>query len=259
MGTNANAPSPPMIVVSGVLKRHGALRVLNGVSLSVERGEVAAVIGPSGGGKSTLLRCVNGLEPFDSGHVRVGDISLTAGQPTRNGADTFRRLRRRVGMVFQQFHLFPHLSVLDNVASGPTYALGRPRHEAREDARFLLERVGLKDKLDARPEQLSGGQQQRVAIARALAVRPDAILFDEPTSALDPRMAAEVLGVITDLAKSGQTMVVVTHAMAFARKVAHTVHVMHDGQIAESGPPAKVFDDPQTEVTREFLVQTIDQ
>jgi ABC-type polar amino acid transport system ATPase subunit len=256
MGTNANTPSSPMIVVSGVLKHHGALRVLDGVSLSVKRGEVAAVIGPSGGGKSTLLRCINGLEPFDAGQVQVDGISLAAGTATRDAAATLRRLRRRVGMVFQQFHLFPHLSVLENVASGPMYVLGTPRQEAEEQARRLLDRVGLADKLSARPEQLSGGQQQRVAIARALAVKPDAILFDEPTSALDPRMAAEVLGVITDLAKSGQTMVVVTHAMAFARQVAHTVHVMHEGRIAESGPPANVFDDPHTEATREFLVQT---
>jgi ABC-type polar amino acid transport system ATPase subunit len=244
-----------MIAVSGVLKNHGALRVLDGVSLSVKRGEVAAVIGPSGGGKSTLLRCINGLDPFDAGKVQVDGISLEAGEAPRDAAN-LRRLRRRVGMVFQQFHLFPHLSVLENVTSGPLYVLKTPRNEAEEQARRLLDRVGLADKLSARPDQLSGGQQQRVAIARALAVKPAAILFDEPTSALDPRMAAEVLGVITDLAKSGQTMVVVTHAMAFARQVAHTVHVMHEGRIAESGPPTNVFDDPHTDATREFLVQT---
>jgi ABC-type polar amino acid transport system ATPase subunit len=158
-------------------------------------------------------------------------------------------------MVFQQFHLFPHLSVLDNVLSGPLYAQGRRRDEAEPEARALLARVGLADKVTARPEELSGGQQQRVAIARALAVRPEAILFDEPTSALDPQMAQEVLRVIADLAQSGQTMVVVTHAMSFARRVAHTVHVMHQGKVAESGPPDQVFGSPRLDVTRAFLAQ----
>ncbi|HZT79043.1 MAG TPA: amino acid ABC transporter ATP-binding protein [Gemmataceae bacterium] len=246
-----------MIEVRQLVKDHGAQRVLAGVSLTVRRGEVAAVIGPSGGGKSTLLRCINALEPFQAGEVEVGDIRLEANRPQR--ADTLRRLRRRVGMVFQQFHLFPHLTVLENVASGPRYALGVAREEAESEAARLLDRVGLTDKLHARPEQLSGGQQQRVAIARALAVRPDAILFDEPTSALDPRMAAEVLGVITDLAQTGQTMLVVTHAMGFARKVAHTVHVMHNGTVAESGPPEQVFGDPRQEATRAFLTEVSNQ
>lgn len=245
-----------MIEVRGLVKQHGSLRVLNGVSLTVERGEVAAVIGPSGGGKSTLLRCINGLEPFQEGEVQVGTIALGPGESRRQSGDTLRRLRRRVGMVFQQFNLFPHMSVLENVLCGPLYVLGRLRTEAGPVARQLLDRVGLADKLHARPEQLSGGQQQRVAIARALAVEPEAILFDEPTSALDPRMAGEVLGVIGDLARSGQTMVVVTHAMHFARKVARTVYVMHEGLIAESGPAAQVFDQPRETVTREFLNQT---
>src|SRR4051812_7748593 len=245
-----------MIEVRRLVKNHGTLRVLDGVSLSVRRGEVAAVIGPSGGGKSTLLRCINGLEPFEEGEVQVDEVTLPAGAPRREMAGTLRELRRRVGFVFQQFHLFPHMSVLDNVLSGPIYALARSRADAEQEARQLLERVGLKEKLSARPEQLSGGQQQRVAIARALAMKPEAILFDEPTSALDPRMAGEVLSVITDLAKSGQTMIVVTHAMGFARNVAHTVHVMHDGQVAESGPPQQVFEDPHQEVTRNFLADT---
>jgi ABC-type polar amino acid transport system ATPase subunit len=244
-----------MIEVRQLVKYHGRLRVLDGVSLAVKPGEVAAVIGPSGGGKSTLLRCVNGLEPFQEGEVRVDEVCLRPGPPRGEAAATLRALRRRVGMVFQQFHLFPHLSVLDNVLSGPLYALRRPRAEAEPEARQLLARVGLADKLHAAPEQLSGGQQQRVAIARALAMKPEAILFDEPTSALDPRMAAEVLGVITDLARSGQTMVVVTHAMGFARHVAHTVHVMHAGRIAESGPPAQIFEGPREEVTRSFLAE----
>ena len=244
-----------MIEVRDLVKSHDRLRVLDGVSLTVRRGEVAVLIGPSGGGKSTLLRCLNGLEPFQQGEVRVDDIVLTpdAGAARRDGV--LPRLRRRVGMVFQQFHLFPHLRVLDNVMSGPLWVLKRPRDEAEATARLLLGRVGLADRVDAWPEQLSGGQQQRVAIARALAMKPEAILFDEPTSALDPRMAAEVLQVIADLAASGQTMVVVTHAMSFARRVAHTVHVMHDGRVAESGPPGQIFGQPGQEATRAFLTQ----
>jgi ABC-type polar amino acid transport system ATPase subunit len=243
-----------MIECRELVKNHSRLRVLNGVSLTVRRGEVAVIIGPSGGGKSTLLRCINGLETFQQGEVRVDDIVLrplaAAGQD-----EELRQLRQRVGMVFQQFHLFPHLRVLDNVMSGPLWSLGQPREEAEFVARKLLERVGLSDKIDARPEQLSGGQQQRVAIARALAMKPKAILFDEPTSALDPRMSGEVLRVIADLAETGQTMVVVTHAMSFARRVAHTVHVMHDGHVVESGPPAQIFGQPSQAVTRSFLAQ----
>ena len=244
-----------MIQVRNLMKSHGPLRVLDGVSLSVQRGEVAVLIGPSGGGKSTLLRCLNGLETFQQGEVRVDDIVLHSCASAIRDDATLRQLRRRVGMVFQQFHLFPHLRVLANVMSGPLWALGLPRDEAEATARHLLERVGLADKLDAWPEQLSGGQQQRVAIARALAMKPQAILFDEPTSALDPRMAAEVLRVIADLAGEGQTMVVVTHAMSFARRVAHTVHVMHAGRIAESGPPEQIFTQPREETTRAFLTE----
>jgi polar amino acid transport system ATP-binding protein len=241
---------PGMIAIRTLTKKHGPQLVLDGVTLDVARGEVAVVVGPSGGGKSTLLRCVNGLERFQAGSVRVGDLTLT---PQSAGGEPLRQLRRRVGMVFQQFNLFPHLSVLENVLIGPRLALKESREQAEPEARRLLERVGLADKLQARPEQLSGGQQQRVAIARALAVKPEAILFDEPTSALDPRMAGEVLAVIGDLAKGGQTMIVVTHAMHFARQVAHTVHVMHAGRVAESGPPVKIFEDPREEVTRQFL------
>jgi len=239
-----------MIEVQDLVKDHGRLRVLDGVSLRVARGEVAAVIGPSGGGKSTLLRCINALEPFTSGRVQVGDIVL--GPDGAHGA-TLLALRRTVGMVFQSFNLFPHLSVLENVAIGPRRALHADRGAAEALARELLERVGLADKLAARPEQVSGGQQQRVAIARALAMRPAAILFDEPTSALDPRMAAEVLAVIGDLARQGQTMIVVTHAIHFARRVATAVHVMHAGRIVESGPPEQIFANPRSEVTRDFL------
>jgi ABC-type polar amino acid transport system ATPase subunit len=242
-----------MITVENVVKHHGTHRVLDGVSLQVARGEVAAVIGPSGGGKSTLLRCINALEAFEAGRVTVGEIAVEGGAAHRLRGPALVALRRRVGMVFQQFNLFPHLSVLENVAIGPRRALGRQQAEAEATARELLERVGLSDKLAAKPEQLSGGQQQRVAIARALAVKPDAILFDEPTSALDPRMASEVLAVIADLARGGQTMIVVTHAMSFARRVATQVHVMDAGRIVESGPPEQVFGAPRSETTRSFL------
>jgi ABC-type polar amino acid transport system ATPase subunit len=245
-----------MIDVRGLVKMHGALKVLDGISLSVRRGEVAAIVGPSGGGKSTLLRCINGLESFEAGEVEVGGVLLRPGKLRREAAQALQALRRRVGMVFQQFHLFPHMTVLGNVSAGPRYVLRHTREAAEAEAKDLLVRVGLGEKLDARPEELSGGQQQRVAIARALAMRPDAILFDEPTSALDPRMAGEVIAVMADLARSGQTMVVVTHAMGFARNVAHTVHVMHAGRIAESGPPAQIFDRPREEVTRDFLAQS---
>jgi ABC-type polar amino acid transport system ATPase subunit len=241
-----------MITITSLVKRHGELTVLNGVSMAVKRGEIAAVIGPSGGGKSTLLRCVNGLERFQSGEIDVDGTKLSSGAD----GDALRQLRRKVGMVFQQFHLFPHMSVLENVMAGPRLVLGQTRAQAEPDAVRLLERVGLKEKRDAKPEQLSGGQQQRVAIARTLAVKPEAILFDEPTSALDPRMANEVLAVITDLAKSGQTMMVVTHAMGFARQVATTVHVMAEGTVAECGPPAQIFEAPETDVTKKFLEQT---
>jgi ABC-type polar amino acid transport system ATPase subunit len=244
-----------MIEVRDLVKSHNGSRVLDGVSLKVRPGEVAVIIGPSGGGKSTLLRCINGLEPFEQGEVQVDEIVLRPQQAdmARNG--TLPQLRRRVGMVFQQFHLFPHMRVLDNVMSGPLWVLGQDRAEAELTAQELLGQVGLADKVDAWPEHLSGGQQQRVAIARALAMKPEAILFDEPTSALDPRMSAEVLHVIADLARSGQTMVVVTHAMTFARRVAHTVHVMHQGRIAESGPPQRIFEEPRHEATRSFLAQ----
>jgi len=244
-----------MIAVREVVKSHGSLRVLDGVSMTVERGQVAAVIGPSGGGKSTLLRCINGLEAFQSGEVRVGDVALHPDDVRKVSGTTLVALRRRVGMVFQQFNLFPHLSVLENVMIGPRLSLKQTRDQAEPVARQLLDRVGLGEKLHARPEQLSGGQQQRVAIARALAVKPEAILFDEPTSALDPRMAGEVLAVMADLARGGQTMIVVTHAMGFARQVATSVHVMHAGRVAESGPPAEVFEQPREEVTRTFLTQ----
>jgi ABC-type polar amino acid transport system ATPase subunit len=245
-----------MIDVRELVKSYGPLRVLDGVTLSVRRGEVATIVGPSGGGKSTLLRCINGLEQFDSGEVQVDELPLHAADVRNHTSDALLQLRRRVGMVFQQFNLFPHMTVLENVLAGPLYALNRRRVDCQAAAEQLLARVGLAEKLNARPDQLSGGQQQRVAIARALAMNPEVMLFDEPTSALDPRMAGEVLEVIADLAKSGQTMIVVTHAMEFARRASHTVHVMHGGRVIESGPPSQIFESPQTDVTREFLAET---
>jgi ABC-type polar amino acid transport system ATPase subunit len=241
-----------VVAVEGLVKRHAGLRVLNGVDLTVRTGEVAVVIGPSGGGKSTLLRCINALEPFQDGLVRVGDVVLRPNAQAASAAGLIG-LRRTVGMVFQQFNLFPHLSVLDNVTLAPRLALRQSRDSAESRARELLARVGLEDKLGAWPDQLSGGQQQRVAIARCLAVQPRVILFDEPTSALDPRMSAEVMAVIADLARDGQTMVLVTHAMRFARQAADTVHVMHAGKVVESGAPGEVFGSPKAEATRRLL------
>ncbi len=244
-----------MIGVNGLVKNHGALRVLDGISLSVDKGEVAAIIGPSGGGKSTFLRCINGLERFQGGSISVGDLSLDAHADERERARIVALVRRRVGMVFQQFNLFPHKCVLHNVTEAPIQVLKHPREQAEIEARQLLERVGLGDKFLAMPRQLSGGQQQRVAIARTLAMKPAAILFDEPTSALDPRMTAEVMNVIADLARAGQTMLVVTHSMGFARQLAQTVHVFGGGHILESGPPQQIFETPHHEETRRFLAQ----
>ena len=247
-----------MITVRALCKRFGALEVLKGISLDVARGEVAAVIGASGSGKSTLLRCLNGLESFDGGAVDVGDCRLAPSmEPRRDGA-LLQKVRRRVGFVFQQFHLFPHRTVLENVIEAPVHVLRLSRDAAVERARRLLERVDLPDKLGAYPRHLSGGQQQRVAIARALAMEPEVVLFDEPTSALDPAMAAEVLAVMADLARSGQTMVVATHAMDFARAAAATLHVLAGGAIVESGPPARVLDEPGHPATRALLARRTD-
>ncbi len=241
-----------MIEITDLHKRYGDSEVLCGVSMRVRRGEVSVLLGPSGGGKSTLLRTINGLETFDRGKIRINELEL--GQSGPRDA-IVRQIRRRVGMVFQQFNLFPHLTVLQNVMEAPCQVLKMPRHHAEAEATAFLRRVGLGDKLGARPATLSGGQQQRVAIARALAMKPEAILFDEPTSSLDPRMTAEVISVMADLARSGQTMLVVTHALSFARSVAHTVHVMHEGRVAESGTPQQIFDSPSHPVTKAFLLQ----
>jgi ABC-type polar amino acid transport system ATPase subunit len=244
---------PAIVRVRALAKCHGERRVLDGVSLDVRRGEVAVVIGPSGGGKSTLLRCLNGFETFDAGELEVLGTALRSGRATRASEAALAALRRRAGMVFQQFHLFPHLSALENVLAGPLWVRHEARGAAEARARALLERVGLAERLHARPAQLSGGEQQRVAIARALALEPELLLFDEPTSALDPLMAQEVTRVMLELARAGQTMVVVTHALDFARAAAHTVHILAAGRIVESGPASQVLEAPRAEIARTFL------
>jgi ABC-type polar amino acid transport system ATPase subunit len=245
-----------MIVVRNLVKRYGSNEILKGISFEVRQGEVHSIVGPSGGGKSTFLRCINGLDPFQGGEVRVGDHVLTPATNPRSDARLLEAVRRQVGFVFQQFNLFPHLSVLQNVIEAPLRVLKLKRGEAIQRAEKLLARVGLAAKHDAYPKNLSGGQQQRVAIARALVMEPEAILFDEPTSALDPVMAGEVLSLMADLAQDGQTMIVVTHSMGFARNVANHVHVFADGYDVENGPPSKVFEDPRHATTKSFLSQT---
>ncbi|MCA9187388.1 MAG: amino acid ABC transporter ATP-binding protein [Pirellulaceae bacterium] len=242
-----------MIELEDIHKSYGETEVLKGVTMNVRRGEVCVLLGPSGGGKSTLLRTINGLESFDRGRIKIDDLQLT---PTATSDEDLSNIRRRVGMVFQQFNLFPHLTVLGNVIEAPCRVLKIDHGQAVAEAHELLRRVGMDHKSHARPQTLSGGQQQRVAIARALAMKPEAILFDEPTSALDPVMTAEVTGVMADLARDGQTMIVVTHSLGFASSVAHTVHVMAAGAIAESGSPEQIFEFPVQEVTRAFLART---
>ena len=243
----------PALVVDALAKRFADQRVLNDITLRVERGEVCAVVGPSGGGKTTFLRCLNGLEDFDGGRIQLAGVELRPDLPRADRKRTLAHIRRHVGMVFQQFNLFPHRTALGNVIEAPMHVLGISRTQATAEATALLARVGLADKLEHMPDMLSGGQQQRVAIARALAMKPEVLLFDEPTSALDPRMAGEVESVIADLAASGQTMIVVTHSMRLARRAAHTLHVFEAGRVLESGPPEQVFDSPRHEATRRFL------
>jgi polar amino acid transport system ATP-binding protein len=237
----------PIIVMEGIIKRFGKLTALDRVSLEVRRGEVLMVIGPSGSGKSTLLRCINYLEVPTSGRVVVDGIDLSAGKVNIN------KVREEVGMVFQRFELFPHLSVLDNVMLAQRVVRKRSKEEAQRIAMELLDKVGIPEKADNHPAQLSGGQQQRVAIARALAMQPKIMLFDEPTSALDPEMIKEVLDVMLDLAREGMTMVVVSHEMGFARAAANRVVFMDQGSIVEMGEPEKVFSAPEHERTKLFL------
>ncbi|HLQ34976.1 MAG TPA: amino acid ABC transporter ATP-binding protein [Chloroflexota bacterium] len=236
-----------MVEMREVHKRFGKLEVLNGVDLRVEPAQVLVIIGPSGAGKSTLLRCVNLLEKVDGGQVLLEGEDIT-----RHGVD-LNQVRRRIGMVFQQFNLFPHLTAMDNLTLAPRKLLRLSRGEAEAQAKELLARVGLADKAASFPHQLSGGQQQRVAIARALMMKPHVMLFDEVTSALDPELVSEVLDVMRDLAKSGMTMLVVTHEMGFAREVGDRLVFIADGVIAEEGRPSDVLDNPQQERTRQFL------
>ncbi|MET8571375.1 amino acid ABC transporter ATP-binding protein [Streptomyces sp. NPDC004783] len=250
-----------MVDIRSVHKSFGTLEVLKGIDLTVRTGEVTVILGPSGSGKSTLLRTVNHLEKVDRGTISVDGALIGY----RRSGDLLRELperqvlaqRTRIGFVFQNFRLFPHLTVLENITEAPVSALKRPRREATEAARRLLERVGLADKADAYPRHLSGGQQQRVAIARALALEPKLILFDEPTSALDPELVGEVLEVVGYLARQGTTMIVVTHEIGFAREVADTVVFMDDGRIVEQGPPGDVLDRPRHARTRAFLAKVL--
>jgi polar amino acid transport system ATP-binding protein len=242
-------PTRPVIEVVDLHKRFGDLEVLRGVSLTLRPREVVCVIGPSGSGKSTLLRCINRLEEPTSGELRI------EGEDLLDPDCDIDLVRRKIGMVFQAFNLFPHLTVLANCTIAPRKVLGRSRDEADQQARAVLARVGLDDKVDEHPIRLSGGQQQRVAIARALCMDPDMMLFDEVTSALDPELVGEVLGAMRQLADDGMTMLVVTHEMGFARRVADRVVFMDDGVIVEEGPPEQVLDAPQEERTRRFLQQ----
>jgi polar amino acid transport system ATP-binding protein len=247
----------PMIEIDDLWKSFGAVAVLKGVSLRVERGAVIAVIGPSGAGKSTLLRCINLLEDPDRGEIRVGERAMRFGaERRRHGGDReLAAFRAATGMVFQHFNLFPHMTALQNVTAGPLIVKGVDRRQAESEGRALLAKVGLADKAETYPSHLSGGQRQRVAIARALAMGPSVMLCDEVTSALDPELVGEVLGVIEQLAQEGMTMVIVTHEIGFAQEVADAVAFMSDGVIVEMGPPDAVLANPENPRTRNFLAR----
>ncbi len=249
--TEELAARDDMIVCEGVNKWFGDFQALDGITAVIKEREVVVVLGPSGSGKSTWIRCINRLEAHQEGRIVVDGVELT------NDVRNIERIRSEVGMVFQQFNLFPHLTVLDNITLAPIWVRKRPRDEAEELARALLERVGIPEQAEKYPGQLSGGQQQRVAIARALAMEPRIMLFDEPTSALDPEMISEVLDVMKELARSGMTMMVVTHEMGFAREVADRVIFMEDGQIVETGTPEHFFTNPSEERTKLFLSQIL--
>ncbi len=241
----------PIIQIKDIHKRFGTVHALRGVSLDVKRGEVVVIVGPSGSGKSTLLRCINRLEQYDSGQIIIDGILL-------HGAQNINLVRQEIGMVFQSFNLFAHLTAMDNLMLAQKIVRKRSPDEARKIAMDLLKKVGIPEKINAYPSQISGGQQQRVAIARALAMNPRIMLFDEPTSALDPEMIKEVLDVMMDLAKEGMTMVVVSHEMGFARAAANRIIFMDEGQIIEQGPPNVVFTHPSQERTKRFLSKILD-
>jgi polar amino acid transport system ATP-binding protein len=244
-----------VLQVSGLSKSFGNSLILKGVSLTVFKGETICVLGPSGSGKSTLLRCINFLETPDQGaiYLRGQRLGMRGGGNIAMSSTELSQVRSRIGMVFQHFNLWPHLTVLQNIIEAPIHVQRRPRDEVIFEAEELLKRVGLSEKRDSFPSRLSGGQKQRVGIARALAMKPDLLLFDEPTSALDPELVTEVVEVIKDLAKSGSTMVIVTHELGFAREVSSEVVFMAEGKIVEQSPPAQFFADPKTERTRQFI------
>ena len=237
----------PILTVEHLIKAYGETPVLDDISFAVKPGEVIVVVGPSGCGKSTLLRCLNGLEPTQSGRVRLGSETLAY------GGKNLTQLRQRIGMVFQSYELFPHLTVLDNILLAPTKVQKRPKAEVQKEAEALLDRVGLLNKKNSYPRELSGGQKQRVAIVRALCMHPEILLFDEVTAALDPEMVREVLDVMMDLAKNGRTMIIVTHEMQFARAIADRVLFLDGGKIVEEAPPKEFFDHPKTERAQRFL------
>jgi ABC-type polar amino acid transport system ATPase subunit len=250
-------PNEPLISVAGLSKRFGARTVLEGVNLTIARSETVALIGPSGGGKSTLLRSINGLNQWDAGEIRVGPYTLKAEMVARASGAAARQVRRMLGMVFQDFQLFPHLTARDNVAEAPRQVLGLDIASARSRAAELLDRVGMAAHAENYPYQLSGGQKQRVAIARALAMQPHGLLCDEITSALDPELKHEVLDVLADLKRDGMTLLLVTHEIGFARRAADRVVVLADGHIVEEGPPYQVLDNPRSERTRQFLSKVL--
>ena len=237
----------PILTVEHLIKAYGETPVLDDISFAVKPGEVIVVVGPSGCGKSTLLRCLNGLEPTQSGRVRLGSETVAY------GGKNLTQLRQRIGMVFQSYELFPHLTVLDNILLAPTKVQKRPKAEVQKEAEALLDRVGLLNKKNSYPRELSGGQKQRVAIVRALCMHPEILLFDEVTAALDPEMVREVLDVMMDLAKNGRTMIIVTHEMQFARAIADRVIFLDGGKIVEEAPPKDFFDHPKTERAQHFL------
>jgi len=237
----------PVLTIRDLHKKYDDLEVLHGISLELDKGEVLVVVGPSGCGKSTLLRCINGLEPIESGDIALNGQSITSGQTRWN------LVRQKIGMVFQSYDLFPHMTVLENVLLGPLKAQKRPRAEVTAEAEALLDRVGLLDRRDSYPRQLSGGQKQRVAIVRALCMKPEIMLFDEVTASLDPEMVREVLDVMLNLARGGLTMIIVTHEMAFARAVSDRVIFMDQGLIVESAAPRDFFENPVSDRARKFL------